>query len=252
MLPLLELLSKKTTFQGAISFFLLLFRLFSYFCAMKTEKIENVVFDFGNVLLDIDIPRTFDSLTHFLGEDFREKIQKIYPNGDIFDDFEVGLIDETTFLSTLRLTCNAPVSIKSLREAWNAMLLRIEPKRLDMLLDLRKNYRVFLLSNTNSTHLDWVDGYLRVVFGFDISVFNTRFFEKTFYSHEIGLRKPNRNIYNFVAQNANLNPATTIFYDDNAQNIEAAKAEGWQAILHPIGAEIVTDVTIRHLLNMND
>ncbi|MFM2266580.1 MAG: hypothetical protein RL757_20 [Bacteroidota bacterium] len=252
MLPLLEFLSKKIAFQGAISFFLLLFRLFSYFCTMKTEKIENVVFDFGNVLLDIDVPRTFDSFAHFLGEDFRKKINKIYPNGDIFDDFEVGLIDENTFFSTLRLTCDAPVSLKSLREAWNAMLLRIEPKRLDMLLDLRKNYRVFLLSNTNSAHLEWVDGYLRVVFGFDISVFNTRFFEKTFYSHEIGLRKPNRNIYDFVAENANLNPAHTVFYDDNAQNIEAAKAAGWQAILHPIGAEIVTDVTIERLLSMND
>lgn len=201
--------------------------------------IKNIIFDFGNVLLDIDIPRTFDSLAHHLGEDYRQKLAKIYPKGNLFDDFEVGGIKEDFFLETLKSVADTPLSIRTLREAWNAMLLCIAPQRLEMLLRLRQNYRVFLLSNTNETHLEWVDGYLRQVFSFDIQYFNTTFFEKAYYSHEIGLRKPNANIYEFVMQDAQILPHETLFIDDNADNIVMAKQLGWQTILLPIRAEIV-------------
>jgi putative hydrolase of the HAD superfamily len=200
---------------------------------------KNIIFDFGNVLLDIDIPRTFDSLAHHLGEDYRQKLTKIYPEGNLFDDFEVGTIKETFFLETLRSVADTPLSIRTLREAWNAMLMRIAPQRLEMLLRLRQNYRVFLLSNTNETHLEWVDGYLRQVFDFDIQYFNTTFFEKVYYSYEIGRRKPNADIYEFVMQDAQILPQETLFIDDNADNIATAKQLGWQTILLPIRAEIV-------------
>lgn len=201
--------------------------------------IKNIIFDFGNVLLDIDIPRTFDSLAHYLGEDYRQKLIKIYPEGNLFDDFEVGKIREDFFLETLRNVADTPLSIRTLREAWNAMLMCIPPQRLEMLVRLRQNYRVFLLSNTNETHLEWVDGYLRQVFNFDIQYFNKTFFEKAYYSHEIGFRKPNANIYEFVMQDAQILPNETLFIDDNADNIAMAQQLGWQTILLPIRAEIV-------------
>jgi putative hydrolase of the HAD superfamily len=104
---------------------------------------------------------------------------------------------------------------------------------------LRQKYRIFLLSNTNETHLEWVDGYLRQVFGFDIQHFNQTFFEKAYYSHEIGLRKPNIAIYDWVAKEAQLEPSEILFIDDNTDNIEAAQRAHWQTILLPIGDEIV-------------
>ena len=108
-----------------------------------------------------------------------------------------------------------------------------------MLSRLKEKYNVYLLSNTNKTHVDWVDGYLKTVYGFSIQDFDERFFHKSYYSHLIHLRKPNDNIYEFVLQNAGIRAEYTLFIDDNAHNIEGAKRIGLQTILHPVGDEIV-------------
>ena len=207
---------------------------------MIDKNIKNVVFDFGNVLIDLDIERTWSSLRHYLGDDGLERLAMIYPSGDLFIDFEVGKISEDFFFKTLSDLSERPLSIRALKEAWNAMLLGIKPERFDMLLRLRKKYRVFLLSNTNKTHIDFVDGYLQTVYNFPISVFETRYFEKVYYSHVLHLRKPNRNIYDFVCRDADINPSETLFFDDNVDNIEAATLAGWHVHLHILGNEITT------------
>ena len=202
-------------------------------------QIKTIVFDLGNVIIDLDIERTWASLQHHLGDDFFEKIKRIYPNGDVFIDFEIGIISEKTFFETLRAASEHPLSIRTLMEAWNAMLLTINPERFKMLARLKEKYNVFLLSNTNETHVNFVDGYLRTVYGFSIEDFDERFFHKSYYSHLINLRKPNDNIYEYVLQDVGIKAGNTLFIDDNAHNIEGAKRVGLQTILHPIGDEIV-------------
>lgn len=201
--------------------------------------IENIIFDLGNVIIDLDIDRTFQHLKHWLGDDYELKLKNMRPDDDIFIQFEIGEISEETFFETLRSTSDTPLSIRQLKEAWNAMLIQIPPRRFEMLLRLKSQYNVFLLSNTNSTHVDWVDGYLKTVYGFSIQDFDARYFHKSYYSHLIHLRKPNEGIYEYVLQDADLNPQTTLFIDDNAHNIEGAKKVGLHTILHPIGEEIV-------------
>lgn len=201
--------------------------------------IKTIVFDLGNVIIDLDIERTWSSLEHHLGSDFFEKIKKIYPEGDLFIDYEVGRISEKTFFDTLQATAEHPLSIRTLMEAWNAMLLTINPERFTLLLRLKKKYNVFLLSNTNATHVNFVDGYLQTVHGFSIQEFNTRYFHRVYYSHLIGLRKPNRNIYDFVVQDASIIPSETLFIDDNSDNIKGVVEAGWHGYLHSIGEEIV-------------
>ena len=119
------------------------------------------------------------------------------------------------------------------------MLLTINPERFALLLRLKEKYNVFLLSNTNDTHVNFVDGYLQTVYGFSIQEFNSRYFHRVYYSHLIELRKPNRNIYDFVIQDANILPAETLFIDDNSDNIDGVLEAGWNAYLHRIGEEIV-------------
>ena len=201
--------------------------------------IKNLIFDFGNVIIDLDIDRTWASLQHFVGDDYAQKLKAVYPVGDVFIDFEVGKISEQTFLETLRSVANAPLSIRQVKEAWNAMLLTIKPERFEMLLRLRKNYRVFLLSNTNETHLSFVDGYLRTIYGFDIEYFGQTYFDKAYYSHIIGLRKPNDNIYEFVLNGAGLKAEESLFFDDVLENTEGAKRVGLNVYLHRVGDEIV-------------
>lgn len=207
-------------------------------------NIRTIVFDLGNVIIDLDIERTWLSLQHHLGDTFYEKIKEIYPKGDIFIDYEVGLISEKTFFETLRATCEHPLSIRTLMEAFNAMLLTINPIRFALLARLKEKYAVFLLSNTNETHVNFVDGYLQTVHGFSIQEFDARYFHRVYYSHLIHLRKPNRNIYDFVIQDARILPSETLFIDDNADNIKGVIAAGWHGYLHPIGKEIAEVMAI--------
>jgi glucose-1-phosphatase len=206
--------------------------------------IKNIVFDLGNVIIDLDIERTWMQLKHWLGDDYELALKNIRPNDDIFIQFEVGKITEDEFFETLRSATEGPLSIRQLKEAWNGMLLQIPPQRFEMLARLKEKYNVFLLSNTNKTHVDWVDGYLRTVYGFTIQDFDARYFHKSYYSHLIHLRKPNENIYEYVLNDANLIASETLFIDDNVHNIEGAKRVGLHTILHPIGDEIVETMKV--------
>ena len=192
--------------------------------------VKNLVFDFGNVLIDLDIPRTEKALRLILGE---VNLQHLPPQ--FWNDYETGRISESAFLDSLQ-QLKPSANRNDLIVAWNAMLLHIPPIRFEMLLVLKKTYNVFLLSNTNATHIHWIYNYLLNTYS--ITNWDTHYFHKTYFSHLIGLRKPDIAIYDFVIEDAQLNPAETLLIDDNAANIQAAQQAGWQTALHPIGAEI--------------
>ena len=204
------------------------------------SKIKNLIFDLGNVIIDLDMERTFAQLRHYLGADYEASLKNLFDK-DIFIEYEIGNMSETEFLHSLRAVANVPVGIGQLREAWNAMLLEIPFKRLEMLERLKSKYQVFLLSNTNESHLYYVHGYLKTIYG--IENFEERFFHRPYYSHLLGLRKPNSDIYEFVLKDAQLKADETMFFDDLSWNVKAAQSVGIQAVLHPTGTEIV-DVLI--------
>jgi glucose-1-phosphatase len=204
--------------------------------SLKMTKIKNLIFDLGNVIIDLDMERTFAQLRHYLGADYGAALKNLFDK-DVFIEYEIGNISETEFLHHLRAVADMPVGIGQLRDAWNALLLDIPFQRLEMLERLKQKYQVFLLSNTNDSHLYYVHGYLKTVYG--IENFEERFFHRPYYSHLLGLRKPNRDIYEFVLKDAQLNPAETMFFDDMLVNVKGAQSVGIQAILHRAGMEIV-------------
>jgi putative hydrolase of the HAD superfamily len=200
------------------------------------SKIKNLIFDLGNVIIDLDMERTFAQLRHYLGTDYEAALKRLFDK-DVFIEYEIGQSSETEFLHQLRAVADMPVGIGQLRDAWNAMLLGIPLERLEMLERLKQKYQVFLLSNTNNSHLYYVHGYLKTIYG--IENFEDRFFHRPYYSHLIGMRKPDRAIYDFVLKDAQLKPSETMFFDDMLVNIKAAQSVGIQAVLHPAGADIV-------------
>jgi glucose-1-phosphatase len=204
--------------------------------SLKMTKIKNLIFDLGNVIIDLDMERTFAQLRHYLGADYEPALRNLFDK-DIFIEYEIGNISENEFLHNLRAVADMPVGIGQLRDAWNAMLLDIPFQRLEMLERLKQKYQVFLLSNTNDSHLYYVHGYLKTVYG--IENFEERFFHRPYYSHLLGLRKPNADIYEFVLKDAHLKADETMFFDDLSWNVKAAQSVGIQAVLHPAGAEIV-------------
>ncbi len=201
-------------------------------------EIKNIIFDLGNVLIDLDLERTDRELERVLGKNFKDKLRD-RGSEKVFEAFELGQISEAKFLSILSRASEKPVTELEIIAAWNAMLIGFEPIRFMLIETLESlGYQMFVLSNTNQIHLRWV--YQRLQYKHRIKDFDQRFFIKTYYSHLIHLRKPSIDIYKFVLSDANLLASETLFIDDNADNIRGAAAAGLQTFLHPIGVEIGT------------
>lgn len=197
--------------------------------------IKNIVFDFGGVLLDLDVNRTFEALRQVMG--FEGNGHLIYEqHRAIFDDFEMGHTIVENFLWKLQNKSRRVPPVDKLIAAWNAMLLGWNPEKLLLLEELKGQYRTFLLSNTNELHIEWVRRDLKN--NHLISDFDSRFFEKTYYSHLVGKRKPDADIFQFVIADTKINPAETLFIDDNAHNIETAAGLGFQTRLHETNAPL--------------
>ncbi len=199
--------------------------------------IKNIVFDFGGVLLDLDYELTFAELSEVTGvnmtfEDIPAHIFKVMLG------YEKGEINTETFLwhlqkESTKLTPQPDKLIK----AWNAMLLGWNERRFQFLTDLKKNYNLYLLSNTNELHIEWVLRDLKKNHG--ISDFATRFFDQVFYSHKMKMRKPEDAIYDSLIAETGIDPKKTLFIDDNISNVEAAISAGWNAVHHDPKTEIV-------------
>ncbi|MCB0661862.1 MAG: HAD family phosphatase [Saprospiraceae bacterium] len=215
------------------------------------KKIKNLLFDLGNVIVDLDLDRTNRLFQELLGEHFTPIFQQLEKH-DLFHQFEKGLISEETFIWNIQ---HAAQNLANLRlnpvdiiRCWNGMLLHIPLDRLEWLETLKEDYQVFLYSNTNSIHLLWVNNFLNQ--HYQIRDFSTRFFHKPYYSHLIHYRKPDKEGYEFILQDANILPEETFFIDDNADNIQGAQSVGLQTYLHPIGTEIM-DVLNNELQKIN-
>ncbi len=198
--------------------------------------IRHLIFDLGNVLIDLDMAATEQRLQALLGDHFRASFARNEQEG-LFEAFEKGLISEADFFAELRRLAKAGTTVEELKDAWNAMLLGFPLERLLWVEHLRKRgCHTYVLSNTNVTHLEWVYHHLDAEYG--ISNYEQRFFDKVWYSHQLHLRKPEPEIYRYVLEDAGLDPAETLFVDDNPANVAAARAAGIRALRNPPGTDV--------------
>lgn len=188
---------------------------------------QNIIFDFGNVLFDLELGAIHREMQRLLNGQYPKVREQLLESG-IFHLYETGGISTEEFVETLRLTADPPLQAEQVIEAWNAILLGMPRERFDMLLRLRQRYQVFLLSNINELHANWIDEYMLREHG--LTDFQTRYFDAVYYSHLIRMRKPDRDIYEYVLADAEILPEQSIFIDDLEPNIEAARALGIQCI----------------------
>lgn len=191
------------------------------------EKVENIIFDLGGVLLDIDHNLTRAAFERLGVTNFDEMYSQA--NADhLFQNLETGKISEEYFYKEFnnRTGINLPVS--EIETAWNAMLLSFREKSLEYLNRLRNHYKIFLLSNTNLIHLK---SFHKIYNQKKREKLFDAYFDQAFYSCHIGLRKPGLDCYEWVLNEVKINPGKTLFIDDSAQNIEGAKQAGLQTIL---------------------
>jgi FMN phosphatase YigB (HAD superfamily) len=192
--------------------------------ALDPTNINAIIFDIGNVIVDIDYDTMVAEFKNIAKFDFREIIQ--YTHQDhFFDQFEKGQISAADFRHTLRQYLKDDTTDKQINHAWNSILVTYPASKFELLRRLRSKYQVYALSNINEIHLDGIDQYVTPAF----QVADMRsFFDHAYYSHEMGFRKPENEIYQAVIDHAGLDPARTLFIDDKAENTEAAAAHGLQ------------------------
>jgi len=202
--------------------------------------IKNIIFDFGGVLLDLDYNLTYKKMSEITGLEISEDT---FPPSiiKVMMTYEKGQINTETFLWNLQKeSSKLPPQAIDLIKAWNAMLLGWNKERFQFLRELKKDYSLYLLSNTNELHIDWVMKDLEE--NHLISDFDNHFFDKTYYSHLINKRKPDTEIYKFVLEDAGIKASETLFIDDNLNNVEAARKCGIHAIQHESGKEIIEEL----------
>ncbi|MBL4561243.1 MAG: HAD family phosphatase [Labilibaculum sp.] len=190
----------------------------------KYNSIPNIIFDFGGVLLNIDTNQAVKSFKE-IGLTNIDLVKKEYQTNGLFDRLEKGIISADQFRLEIREHIKSEVTDEQIDTAWNSMLLDLPYERLLMLEKLKKNHRIFLLSNTNIIHWKAYMSMIQKVHGVCLS----DFFEKDYYSHNMGLRKPDTKIYTTVMEKEGLVPSDTLFIDDMYANYEAAKSVGMQA-----------------------
>lgn len=199
------------------------------------KGVKNILFDLGGVLFHINYQRTINAFKT-LGLDNFEKFFSQHQQNYLFDHFETGKINSELFIKKIQEFL-PDSSDKAIIDAWNAMLIGFPRHYLKLLNDLGKNYRLYLLSNANDIHIQFVNEYLQKKF--NMSSIN-QFFKKTYYSQKIGMRKPHKSTFEWVLNDANILAEETLFIDDTAQHIKGAKEAGLKTHHLESNSEIIS------------
>lgn len=193
--------------------------------------IKNLILDFGDIFINLDKSATANAMQKF-------GFTQITPElNSLFENYEKGVVTTTYFLETTH-NLFPKASEKDLINAWNAILLDFPDYRLQFLEELsqEKRYRLFLLSNTNDLHIEFVKNQMG-------STKYERFkncFEIFYLSYEMKMRKPDTEIFEFVLKENALLAKETLFVDDTKENTDAAERLGIKTWNLKVGEEDIT------------
>ena len=200
------------------------------------ENISNIIFDLGGVIMEIDVKQTL----HPFSELGLKNIHEYFGHGfaaSFFSDHESGRISDEEFLKEIKNLLNKEVSQGELIDAWNALLLRFPPERITLLKEIKSRYRIFLYSNTNAIHYKKFSEIYRNTFHGELE----DLFEKAYFSHDLGHRKPDLGGYEHIIRENRLDPKLTLFVDDALMNVEGAIKAGLKGLYLPPGF-FITDI----------
>jgi putative hydrolase of the HAD superfamily len=193
--------------------------------------INTIIFDFGDVFINL---RKEQSIEEF------KKLGLDGPNEDLLvhnDLFEKGKINELQFINSFsKYIPNA--SIEEIVKAWNSVIGDFPLERLEFLQMLSSKYRLFLLTNTDSIHINRFEHKVGMSFYTDFY----RCFEKVYYSYEMGMRKPEPEIFQTLMRKHDLSPKRTLFVDDKKSNTDVAESLGLHVWNLQVGKEDVVDL----------
>jgi putative hydrolase of the HAD superfamily len=203
--------------------------------------VNTIVFDFGDVFINKNSKAKNEALAHLGLTNWNEKLEKLET------EFEKGTLSATDFLKSLQgYTNNA--ALDAIKDAWNAGIGDFPLYRLEFLQKLSANYRLFLLSNTDPIHIEKFENDCGASFYSDFY----QCFEKVYFSHEIGVRKPDEEAYNYLINNHDIQPKRTLLIDDKKFNTDAAAALGFKVWHLQKETEDVTELFDKRIIPLNE
>ena len=192
------------------------------------KAVKTIIFDYGNVIFNIDFKRTQQAFID-LGIQNIDEFFAHKGHDPLFDEFEKGNISAAEWRDGIRRKAKQPeLTDQQIDDAWNTLLIGVPDGNHDLLLKIKAQYPTFLLSNNNEIHYEWIMKYLKADFGL---ADNSSFFIKDYYSHLLRMRKPNRDIFEYVLDTHQLKPEETLFIDDSPQHLKTAQELGLQTYL---------------------
>jgi len=184
-----------------------------------------ILFDIGNVLVRYDHQRTMTALADLYHAD---PVQLSTFYNQIGRQFGVGEITPTQVVDMLNSRFNTSHSLEEFTKAFCAGLMRDDAAlAYAVALQVEDELAVGAISNTNAVHVAWLDDRAPELNEFELVIM----------SNEVGLRKPDPEIYELAMEILNASPAQILYVDDLAENVEAARQLGMSAILHHDWAE---------------
>ena len=190
------------------------------------QGVKNIIFDLGGVILNLDNQRTESAFTAMGVKNFREYFGLGHA-ASFFKEYEIGRISDQQFIDSIRALTGISVPDERIVAGWNALLLDFPPERIQLLKDLRKKYRTFLFSNTNALHLAALQQTYADTFGNGAL---DDLFEKAYYSHTLGMRKPDIASFQHILRENQLIGSETLFVDDALVNVEGAEEAGLKGL----------------------
>lgn len=187
-------------------------------------KIKNIVFDLGGVLIELDHTQAVRRFKEIGVEDAEELLDP-YEQKGIFLEVENGAITVEEYCQKLREHTGKELSYEEIKYAWLGFIVDVPQYKLDYLLKLRKQYNVYLLSNTNPIIQD---GWARTKAFSSAGCPIGDYFDKMYTSYEVGVTKPDRKIFDFMIKDSGLVPSETLFVDDAKSNVEVGRSLGFQ------------------------
>lgn len=191
---------------------------------MKINPAKNIIFDLGGVIINLNQDLTYKAFHNLFPSNFNTILNQLETTNWL-ERYELGEFSSKDFLNWFK-QFDSKVTDIQLTNAWNSILLDIPKARIDLITRLSKTYNVYLLSNTNQIHYQFIVDYVKT--NFENLDFNS-LFKKMYLSHEIKLRKPNKSIFEYVLNDSKLTATETVFIDDSEEHVTSAKQLGIDA-----------------------
>lgn len=190
---------------------------------MQLKGIKTLIFDLGGVIYNIDIQKGIDNFKKIGFVDADQYIGHFIHSG-IFVQWEKGELSPEEFRKEIKKLSTVPLTDKQIDDAWCSIMLDIPRDRIDLLLALRKKYKLLLLSNTNPIHI--LVSTPKELAQYELTMDDL--FDKCYYSYEMGAIKPDPTIFELLLKDAQVKPEECLFLDDGQKNIDTAHQLGFK------------------------